>query len=82
MKESRDVLDALVMVLQFGLNMIVPILLCTGLGVWIYRRYGHPMIVIVLFAVGAIAGFQNIYRMAKRIYSRESKRKGRHVKKN
>ena len=82
MKGQRDVFEALVMVMQFGINMIVPILLCTGIGVWIYRRFGHPMIVVLLFFIGAVAGFQNIYKMAKRIYTRESKRERRHVKKD
>lgn len=82
MKDKKSVYDSLILVMQFSINMIVPILLCTGLGVWIYRRYGHPMIVVGLFFLGAIAGFQNIYRMAKRIYERDSERDRHHVKKD
>lgn len=82
MKDKKNVYDSLILVMQFGINMIVPILLCTGIGVWIYEKYGHPIIVIVLFMVGAIAGFQNIYRMAKRVYEREDKKDRKHAKKN
>lgn len=82
MKDKKHVFDSLVMVMQFGINMIVPVLLCTGLGVWLYRRYGHPVIVVVLFFLGAAAGFQNIYRMAKKIYERDSERDRHHVKKD
>lgn len=82
MNDKKNVYDSLILVMQFGINMIVPILLCTGLGVWIYKKYGHPIVVILLFMVGAIAGFQNIYRMAKKIYERDDKKGRRHAKKN
>lgn len=82
MKDKKNVYDSLILVMQFGINMIVPILLCTGIGVWIYKKYGHPIVVILLFMAGALAGFQNIYRMAKRIYERDDKKDRKHVKKN
>lgn len=82
MKDKKNVYDSLILVMQFGINMIVPILLCTGIGVWIYERYGHPIVVILLFMAGAVAGFQNIYRMAKRIYERDDKKDRKHAKKN
>ncbi len=47
--------DSLILIMQFGINMIVPIFLCIGLGVFIYRRYGHPWLVILLFFLGAAA---------------------------
>lgn len=82
MKDKKNVYDSLILVMQFSINMIVPILLCTGIGVWIYKKYGHPIVVILLFMVGAVAGFQNIYRMAKRIYERDDKKDRKHAKKN
>ena len=68
MKNPRKVFQALTMILQFGLNMIVPIMLCTLLGVWLGKRYDILWITIPLFIVGALAGFTNIYKMAKKIY--------------
>ena len=41
MKNRNKVYDSLILIMQFGINMIVPIFLCVGLGVFIYRRYGH-----------------------------------------
>ena len=46
MKNRNKVYDSLILIMQFGINMIVPIFLCVGLGVFIYRRYGHPWLVI------------------------------------
>ena len=38
MKNRNKVYDSLILIMQFGINMIVPIFLCVGLGVFIYRR--------------------------------------------
>ncbi|HAF26227.1 MAG TPA: F0F1-ATPase subunit [Lachnospiraceae bacterium] len=59
---------ALMMIFQFGLNMLVPIVLCTLAGIFIDRKLGTSFMTIVLFFAGALAGFTNIYRMAKKIY--------------
>lgn len=56
------------MLLQFGLNMVVPIAMTTALGVWVDHRYETGFATILLFFAGAAAGAQNVYRMAKKIY--------------
>lgn len=70
-------MQSLAMVMQFGLNMIVPICLMTALGVWLDRKFGTSYITIILFVIGAIAGGQNIYRMAKSLYGNEEQDKER-----
>lgn len=82
MKNQRKVFQSLTLILQFGLNMIVPILFCTMLGVWIGEKYDIPVITIPLFIVGALAGFTNIYKMTKKIYGLDKQdRKKENVKK-
>ena len=68
MRKNRKVFQALTLILQFGLNMIVPIVMCTLFGTWIGRKYDMLWIVIPLFIMGALAGFTNIFKMAKKIY--------------
>lgn len=68
MKGRRRVFQAFTMVIQFGLNMIVPIVMCTMFGVWLNGRYDMPLLVVFLFLIGAMAGFRNIFIMAKKIY--------------
>ena len=80
-KETRQVMDALVLVFQFGINMIVPIFLCCMLGIWIGKKTGISWMMIPFFFVGALAGFTNIYKMARKIYSRGDKDR-KHVKKD
>ncbi len=79
-RKNSQVWDALIMILQFGINMIVPILLCTLLGVWLGQKTGHTWIVIPLFFMGALAGGTNIYRMVKK-YLQAHDRDRNHVKK-
>lgn len=73
MKNKGSVMQSLVFVTQFGISMIVPILLCTFLGVYLGRRFDKPIIAVPLFLIGAAAGFQNVYRLAKRIYKDKDK---------
>ncbi len=73
MKNKRSVFQAFTMVIQFGLNMIVPIVMCTLFGVWIDRKFDIPVIIIPLFLAGALAGFRNIFIMAKKIYQDDRK---------
>ena len=81
MKYRKNVYQSFTMVMQFGLNMIVPILMCTMLGVYIGERYDILFIVAPLFFIGALAGFSNIYKMAKKIFEQESDRDTKDVKK-
>ena len=82
MKNQKKVFRSLTLILQFGLNMIVPIVLCTMLGAWIGKKYDIPVITVPLFIMGALAGFTNIYKMAKKIYGLgKTDRKGQDVKK-
>lgn len=82
MKNQKKVFQSLTLILQFGLNMIVPIVLCTMLGAWLGKKYDMPVITVPLFIMGALAGFTNIYKMAKKIYGLgKTDRKGQDVKK-
>ena len=66
---GRDVYRSLAMISQFGINMIVPILLCGGIGLLLDRRLGTSYLSIIFFFVGALAGFRNIYLFAKKVFS-------------
>ena len=49
---NRQVWDSLILVFQFGINMIVPIVMCTLIGVWIGDKFDISWIVIPLFFMG------------------------------
>ena len=73
MKYDKSVYRSLTLITQFGINMIVPIFMCTALGVYIGKTLSIKWIVIPFFMAGALAGFRNIFMMAKRIYSNKEK---------
>lgn len=71
MKQHRKVFQTLTLIMQFGLNMIVPIFMCTLFGAWLGRKFDMPFLAVPLFVVGALAGFTNVFKMAKKIYGRD-----------
>lgn len=66
--DNRIVYQSLVMVTQFGLNMLVPICAMSAAGVWLDRKFDTSFLTILFFVAGAVAGGQNVYRMARRMY--------------
>ena len=78
---SREIVESFSMVLQFGINMLVPIGLCVALGVWLGEKYNIEWIVIPLFFVGALAGFNSIYKMIRK-YLKKNNTGKKDVKKN
>ena len=67
---DKGVYRSLTQILQFGINMLVPIILCTFLGIYLDRILGTSFIVIILFFLGAIAGGRNVYIFARQIYKK------------
>ena len=82
MRYKKSVYQSLVLITQFGISMLVPILLCCFAGVYIGKRFQMEGLVIPFFFVGALVGFRNIYVMAKKIYQQKSEKEQRRVKKN
>ena len=80
-KSDRQVFHALILVFQIGINMLVPIFMCSLLGIWIGDKTGISWMMIPFFFVGALAGFTNIYKMARKLYDKEDG-DHRHAKKN
>ncbi len=71
MKQHRKIFQTLTLIMQFGLNMIVPIFMCTLFGAWLGRKFDMPFLAVPLFVIGALAGFTNVFKMAKKIYGRD-----------
>lgn len=84
MKFNRSVYQSLAMIGQFGINILVPVLVCSFLGILLDKKLGTSCFVIILFFVGAAAGFRNIYHFSKKLFEKESSEsaylhKGRHA---
>jgi len=72
MKYNKNVYKSLTLVTQFGINMLVPIFLCTFAGIYIDKWFSTNYWCVLLFFVGALAGYRNIYVFAKKIYEEKS----------
>lgn len=70
---DKSVFRSLTLITQFGINMLVPIGAMSYLGWYLDGRFGTSYLMILLFFVGAIAGGQNVYRMAKKFFGKKEK---------
>lgn len=72
-KYKRSVYQSLAVITQFGINMLVPIFLCSFAGMFLDRKSGTAFWFVLLFFVGALAGFRNIFILARKIYEGDEK---------
>lgn len=77
-KYDKEVYRSLTLITQFGINMLVPIFLCTFLGIFLDKKLGTSFLVIVLFFIGALAGARNIYIFARNIYDKPKPEHDKH----
>ena len=71
--DYRPVYRAMTMISQCGVNMIVPICLMSAFGLWLDKKLGTSYLMVVLFFVGAIAGFRNVYIVMKSFWKSPGK---------
>ncbi len=69
MKYKRTVYQSMATISQFGINMLVPIFLCSFLGIFLDRKLETSCFMVILFFVGALAGCRNVFLLAKKIYN-------------
>lgn len=79
MKYNRNVFHSLIMVSQFGINILVPVFLCSFIGMYIDKKCGTSLWTVIFFFIGAVAGFRNVFRFARKIYEEPAVTR-RHVK--
>lgn len=68
MKFDRSVYKVLTFFSQFTINMLVPIFMCSLVGYLLDKRLGTGYFFVILFFIGALAGFRNVFLLAKRVY--------------
>ena len=71
MKYNKNVYQVLALFSQFSINMLVPIFLCSFIGYYIDNKIGTNCFFVFFFFTGALAGFRNVYILAKRTYSKD-----------
>ena len=61
MKYEKKVHYSFALISQFGISMVVPIVMCSFIGYYLDRFLKTNFLFVILFFVGALAGFRNIY---------------------
>lgn len=72
-RNQSQVYQAFAFVSQFGITMLVPIALCSVLGWYLDERLGTDFLFVLFFFAGALAGFRNIFILARRVYENKEK---------
>lgn len=70
-KYDRTVFMSMSLISQFGITMMVPMAMMFAAGYFLDKLLGTSYWTVLLFFVGALAGFRNIYILAKRIFDRK-----------
>lgn len=73
MRTQARALRYLTLISQFSINMLVPIFMCSFIGIYLDRKLGTEFLMIVLFFVGALAGFRNIYLLSLKMIRADEK---------
>ena len=68
MKINKSVYTTLALISQLGISMIVPIFLCTFIGVKLDEKYGWATTIPRIIA-GVLAGARNVYALVKQASS-------------
>ncbi|MFA9377758.1 MAG: AtpZ/AtpI family protein [Lachnotalea sp.] len=66
MKSGKSVYKSLALITQLGISMLVPIFLCTFLGVFLEDRFSISVFVPLLI-IGMLAGGRNVYMLVKHV---------------
>lgn len=73
-KKNHGVIRAFTMVSQIGISFITPIGLCVIAGHYIDKHFHTSYWFIILFFLGALAAFRNVYILTKGFYEMDLKR--------
>ena len=69
--DSRELRQAMTMFVGISINMIVPIVLMTLIGIFFGKKFDIKWLPVPLFFVGALAGGNNVYKEFKKFFKDE-----------
>lgn len=73
-KENKGIVRAFVMVLQIGLTMLAPLLVCGWIGLWLDERFDTTLCFLVMMLLGVLAAFRNFFQLVRGFYEKDLKR--------
>lgn len=73
-KENKGIVRAFVMVLQIGLTMLAPLLVCGWIGLWLDERFDTTLCFLFMMLLGVLAAFRNFFQLVRGFYEKDLKR--------
>mgnify|MGYP003297962831 CR=1 FL=1 len=73
-KENRSVFKAWTMITQVGITFLTPIGLCVFIGYYLDKHFQKNYWFIILFFLGVLAAFRNVYYLTKSFYEKDLKK--------
>ena len=68
---KNEVMEMLSLIGQLAVTMLVPIAACTLLGWYIGKKTGFTYASILGFFIGAVAGYQSVYKLIKKYIKKQ-----------
>lgn len=73
-KENKGIAKAFIMILQIGLTMLAPLLVCGWIGLWLDEKLDTTLGFLIMMFLGVLAAFRNFFQLVRGFYEKDLKR--------
>jgi len=67
-KQTHNVLKALALISQLGINMLVPIVMCLFIGIWLDKKLQTGFFLFIFIILGVLAAYKSLYDSTKSMF--------------
>lgn len=67
-KQTHNVLKALALISQLGINMLVPIVMCLFIGIWLDDKFETGFFIFIFIILGFLAAYKSLYDSTKSMF--------------
>ena len=81
MKDKHGIGQAIVMITQLSINMLVPVFMCLFIGIWLDKQLGTGWLTLVFLILGIMASIRSMFITLKPLLKGERETKDEAFKK-
>ena len=81
MKDKHGIGQAIVMITQLSINMLVPVFMCLFIGIWLDKQLGTGWLTLVFLILGIMASIRSMFITLKPLLKVEREKKDEAFKK-
>ena len=71
MRDKHGIGQAIVMITQLSINMLVPVFMCLFIGIWLDKRLSTGWLTLVFLILGIMGGIRGVYSLIHNILKQE-----------